>query len=132
MFSAVHPTTDIAKILRHVRFVPATDLHLSDSADLGWHGGEHRRRASSGFIRLMLNQLPLAALPLPDHEHVIFNRNDFGSSFIHASQNGTANFTAAAYQASTHGRFRPARCGGFGAERKPLMIQWRVSIGSMT
>jgi hypothetical protein len=22
MFSAVHPTTDIAKILRHVRFVP--------------------------------------------------------------------------------------------------------------
>ena len=26
MFSAVHPTTDIAKILRHVRFVPFSDL----------------------------------------------------------------------------------------------------------
>ncbi len=25
MFSAVHPTTDIAKILRHVRFVPCVD-----------------------------------------------------------------------------------------------------------
>jgi hypothetical protein len=25
MFSAVHPTTDIAKILRHVRFVPTRD-----------------------------------------------------------------------------------------------------------
>src|SRR6266403_5861535 len=25
MFSAVHPTTDIAKILRHVRFVPTSD-----------------------------------------------------------------------------------------------------------
>src|SRR5260370_18054679 len=25
MFSAVHPTTDIAKILRHVRFVPQPD-----------------------------------------------------------------------------------------------------------
>jgi hypothetical protein len=32
MFSAVHPTTDIAKILRHVRFVPTTDIQ----ADLGW------------------------------------------------------------------------------------------------
>ena len=27
MFSAVHPTTDIAKILRHVRFVPARSGH---------------------------------------------------------------------------------------------------------
>jgi len=27
MFSAVHPTTDIAKILRHVRFVPTGDMH---------------------------------------------------------------------------------------------------------
>ena len=26
MFSAVHPTTDIAKILRHVRFVPISDI----------------------------------------------------------------------------------------------------------
>jgi hypothetical protein len=26
MFSAVHPTTDIAKILRHVRFVPIADI----------------------------------------------------------------------------------------------------------
>src|SRR5882724_6150771 len=26
MFSAVHPTTDIARILRHVRFVPRADL----------------------------------------------------------------------------------------------------------
>src|SRR5712671_8133483 len=26
MFSAVHPTTDIAKILRHVRFVPQADI----------------------------------------------------------------------------------------------------------
>jgi hypothetical protein len=26
MFSAVHPTTDIAKILRHVRFVPLADV----------------------------------------------------------------------------------------------------------
>jgi len=25
MFSAVHPTTDIAKILRHFRFVPIAD-----------------------------------------------------------------------------------------------------------
>ncbi len=25
MFSAVHPTTDIARILRHVRFVPCVD-----------------------------------------------------------------------------------------------------------
>jgi hypothetical protein len=26
MTSAVHPTTDIAKILRHFRFVPGTDI----------------------------------------------------------------------------------------------------------
>ena len=26
MFSAVHPTTDIAKILRYVRFVPNSDI----------------------------------------------------------------------------------------------------------
>ena len=26
MFSAVHPTTDIAEILRHIRFVPTTDI----------------------------------------------------------------------------------------------------------
>src|SRR6266478_7942655 len=26
MFSAVHPTTDIAKMLRHVRFVPKSDI----------------------------------------------------------------------------------------------------------
>src|SRR5258705_11739571 len=26
MISAVHPTTDIAKILRHVRFVPTTEV----------------------------------------------------------------------------------------------------------
>jgi hypothetical protein len=26
MFSAVHPTTDIAKILRHVRFVPISEV----------------------------------------------------------------------------------------------------------
>jgi hypothetical protein len=28
MFSAVHPTTDIAKILRHVRFVPTSDMEV--------------------------------------------------------------------------------------------------------
>ena len=28
MFSAVHPTTDIAKILRHVRFVPTSDFGI--------------------------------------------------------------------------------------------------------
>src|SRR5258708_34800186 len=34
MFSAVHPTTDIAKILRHVRFVPRTDIrHASQSRE---------------------------------------------------------------------------------------------------
>src|SRR6266436_6013977 len=34
MFSAVHPTTDIAKILRHVRFVPTFGLmHRSKSVD---------------------------------------------------------------------------------------------------
>src|SRR5438477_13218661 len=27
MFSAVHPTTDIAKILRHVRLVPLAEVH---------------------------------------------------------------------------------------------------------
>jgi len=27
IFSAVHPTTDIAKMLRHVRFVPISDTH---------------------------------------------------------------------------------------------------------
>jgi hypothetical protein len=26
MFSAVHPTTDIAKMLRHVRFVPLPEM----------------------------------------------------------------------------------------------------------
>jgi hypothetical protein len=36
------------------------------------------------------------------------------------------------YHVSTHGRFRPERCGGFGADRNPLLIQWRVSIGSIT
>ena len=30
MFSAVHPTTDIAKILRHVRFVPIGDINCRD------------------------------------------------------------------------------------------------------
>ena len=29
MFSAVHPTTDIAKILRHVRFVPTAEVDVS-------------------------------------------------------------------------------------------------------
>jgi hypothetical protein len=31
MFSAVHPTTDIVKILRHVRFVPQADYPLATS-----------------------------------------------------------------------------------------------------
>ena len=30
MFSAVHPITDIAKILRHVRFVPTCDIERTD------------------------------------------------------------------------------------------------------
>jgi len=29
MFSAVHPTTDIAKILRHVRFVPKPEVAVA-------------------------------------------------------------------------------------------------------
>jgi len=29
MFSAVHPITDIAKMLRHVRFVPEADIFKS-------------------------------------------------------------------------------------------------------
>src|SRR5258705_9229982 len=29
MFSAAHPTTDIAKILRHVRFVPTAEVDVS-------------------------------------------------------------------------------------------------------
>jgi hypothetical protein len=36
------------------------------------------------------------------------------------------------HQVSTQGRLRPARPGGCGAERRPRMIQARVSIGSMT
>jgi hypothetical protein len=32
MFSAVHPTTDIAKILRHVRFVPTGDMARAEEA----------------------------------------------------------------------------------------------------
>ena len=45
MFSAVHPTTDIAKILRHVRFVPNAEVailfdHLVGFDEQGlWHGG---------------------------------------------------------------------------------------------
>src|SRR5260370_30454763 len=58
------------------------------SVGMAENTGEGR---SSGFIRLTLTQLPLAALPLPDHEHAIFNRNDFAPSFIHASQNRTGN-----------------------------------------
>jgi hypothetical protein len=30
MFSAVHPTTDIAKVLRHVRFVARSDIMPCD------------------------------------------------------------------------------------------------------
>jgi hypothetical protein len=29
MFCAVHPTTDIAEILRHVRFVPKSDVTVA-------------------------------------------------------------------------------------------------------
>jgi len=32
MFSAVHPTTDIAKILRHVRFVPIASFRAGSHA----------------------------------------------------------------------------------------------------
>ena len=35
MFSVVHPTTDIAKILRHVRFVPKPDV-----GGTSWRGPE--------------------------------------------------------------------------------------------
>ena len=35
MFSAVHPTTDIAKILRHVRFVPCVDSHVVSQRESG-------------------------------------------------------------------------------------------------
>jgi hypothetical protein len=31
-----------------------------------------------------------------------------------------------------HGRLRWLRGSGFGTDRRPAMIQWRVSAGSMT
>ena len=37
-----------------------------------------------------------------------------------------------AHHASMHGRFFVARASGFGTERKPDMIQCRVSAGSIT
>jgi hypothetical protein len=41
MFSAVHPTTDIAKILRHVRFVPKPEV-----------GGPHSITSSRSWVML--------------------------------------------------------------------------------
>jgi hypothetical protein len=43
MFSAVHPTTDIAKILRHVRFVPI--LQKSKVASVQIFGEISKREA---------------------------------------------------------------------------------------
>jgi hypothetical protein len=48
MFSAVHPTTDIAKILRHVRFVP---ILLQKSA--------YRRRGTAGAFFEAIDCHPL-------------------------------------------------------------------------
>jgi predicted nucleotidyltransferase len=44
MFSAVHPTTDIAKILRHVRFVPIL-LQKSKVASVQIFGEISKREA---------------------------------------------------------------------------------------
>ena len=46
MFSAVHPTTDIAKILRHVRFVPKAVIRLAIIAR-GTDNREHCEAARS-------------------------------------------------------------------------------------
>src|SRR5258708_40327444 len=45
MFSAVHPTTDIGKILRHVRFVPTAGVRSGPSAAIS------SDRLSSGNIK---------------------------------------------------------------------------------
>src|SRR5207253_11428184 len=97
---------------------------------------EHRRRTSSGFIRLTLNQLPLAVLPLPDHEHAIFNRNDFCPSFINASQNGTANSDITAHlRVHLHEIERvpvPVRVGG-ARDKFHLILNFsgRVAVGKV-
>jgi hypothetical protein len=53
MFSAVHPTTDIAKILRHVRFVPQPDSCSAAKEPLLDHrvterADRHRRHIDAG------------------------------------------------------------------------------------
>jgi hypothetical protein len=50
MFSAVHPTTDIAKILRHVRFVPNSDIPSSSIRVIFRHG------PTAGTFAVDLNQ----------------------------------------------------------------------------
>src|SRR5450759_4334546 len=39
---------------------------------------------------------------------------------------------SSSYQASMQGRLRCVRGSGFGTDRRPAMIQWRVSAGSIT
>ena len=63
MLSAVHPTTDIAKILRHVRFVPIL-LKKSFLADEQNFSGPLMRSAR-GDAR----------------DHIVLHKNDHGPSY---------------------------------------------------
>jgi hypothetical protein len=63
MFSAVHPTTDIAKILRHVRFVPNRRLmqrskrqrHSITSSARSSNDEGTLRPSAFAVLRLMVN-----------------------------------------------------------------------------
>jgi hypothetical protein len=63
MFSAVHPTTDIAKILRHVRFVPIP-LKKSFLADEQDFSGPMMRSARGGV-----------------RDHIVLHKDDHGPSY---------------------------------------------------
>ena len=66
MFSAVHPITDIAKILQHVRFVPETEVaaySITSSARAMGVGGTVRPSALA-VLRLMANSCLVGAAGL--------------------------------------------------------------------